>query len=137
MPVFLHIHEFCHKRALLVAIGVETLATIEHADVSLFHILVTIVGESVENVVQQSLLVCLVPMNLPKRYRIGSIALELSLVDIDANADNRLSDGLSCQPMLYQDATYLGIPPINVVGPLDAHIANLLAQGICYCQGYR
>ena len=60
--------------------------------------------------------------DLRKRYRIGRIAQELPLVQVDTRARYGAADVCACQVVFNQGAAYLFVFPINVIGPFDADV---------------
>jgi hypothetical protein len=60
--------------------------------------------------------------------------MELSLVDINTHPDDAVLDRLTHQTVLNQYPTDLRVTPIDIVGPFDTHVTNLLPQGVSYCQ---
>ena len=59
------------------------------------------------------------PQQLAQRHGIGSIAVELRLVDVHSATDDATSDAAAAQLILYQDAADLAVAHVDVVGPLD------------------
>ena len=92
-------------------------------------------SESLQNVAQQLLAVRLMLADLPERYRIGCVAVECALVDIQPHADDAVADPLALQPVLYQYASNLSVAPVDVVRPFDAQVTDMSAQ--CLADGQR
>ena len=49
------------------------------------------------------------------------------LIDVQPDADDALCDVFPFQLVLYQDAAYLLVLPIDVVGPLDGEAVGVVA----------
>ena len=94
-------------------------------------------GELLKDGIEQSLAIHLLPYRFLERNRIGSIAEETGLIDIQSDTDNRLTDRISHKSILYQDAAKLTVTDINVIGPLDAGLYLPPLQSPDYSQRYR
>ena len=60
--------------------------------------------------------------------------MKLTLIDVQSDTDDAVFDGIALQLVLNENAGNLGITPVNVVGPLDANIADVLPQRLAECQ---
>lgn len=60
---------------------------------------------------------------LAEGYRVGGIAHEDPLVDIQTNADDAVLDGDTLQAILDEHATEFAIADIDIIGPLDGRLS--------------
>lgn len=130
MTIVLHIYQLSHEGAILVNIRMIALTTVEQREILAADILTQIAVHTLKDVVKQLLAVCLVAMNLPKRHRVGGRTHETLLVDIHSHTDDAVAYLLTLQSVLNQYASNLAITPIDIIGPFDAQVADMLAQRI-------
>ena len=57
--------------------------------------------------------------NLSQRYRVGRIAVELSLIDINADTEDAALDAPGIDRRLYQRTTDFPVVPIHIVRPFQ------------------
>ena len=111
-----------------------TLATVERKMIESRHIHIigttqkfVVSAESLNHLLQHLFPIHLMPQNLSQRYRVGRIAVELSLIDINADAEDAALDALRVDDGLYQRATDLLVMPVHIVRPFQR---NAICIGI-------
>ena len=73
--------------------------------------------------------------NLSQRYRVRRIAVELSLVDINADAEDAALDALGVDGSFYQRATDFLVIPVHIVRPFQRNAIRIGIQ--CILHGER
>ena len=58
--------------------------------------------------------------------------MELFLIDVQPDADDGLDDVSPFQFVLYQDAAYFLVFPVDVIRPFDGEAVGVVLQGIDY-----
>ena len=72
------------------------------------------------------------PQNLSQRYRVGRIAVELCLIDINADAEDAALDALRVDDGLYQRATNLLVMPVHIVRPFQRNAVRIGIKSILH-----
>ena len=86
-------------------------------------------GKCVAYLGEQCLAVGLLPENMAERYGVGCIAGETMLVDVEPHADDAAGNGATLDVVFDEDAAELVVVVVDVVGPLDAYVVGIVAEG--------
>ena len=70
--------------------------------------------------------------NLSQRYRVGRIAVELSLIDINADTEDAALDALGVDDRLYQRATNLLVIPVHIIRPFQRNAARIGIKSVLH-----
>ena len=116
-----------------------TLATVERKMIESRHIHIigttqkfVVSAESLNHLLQHLFPIHLMPQNLSQRYRVGRIAVELSLIDINADAEDAALDALGVDDGLYQRATDLLVMPVHIVRPFQRNAIRIGIKSILH-----
>ena len=116
-----------------------TLATVERKMIEsrYIHIIGTtqkfvVSAESLNHLLQHLFPIHLMPQNLSQRYRVGRIAVELSLIDINADAEDTALDALRVDDGLYQRATDLLVMPVHIVRPFQRNAVRIGIKSVLH-----
>ena len=64
------------------------------------------------------------------RHRVGGVGTELTLVDVDARPGHGVAYMVAEKGMLYEDAAYLAVAAIDVVGPFHHRLHAAPGKGV-------
>ena len=99
MTIVLYLYESTLELTVLILIPMVTLTTVERKMIETRHIHIVgttqkfvVSAESLNHLLQHLFPIHLMPQNLSQRYRVGRIAVELSLIDINADAEDAALD---------------------------------------------
>ena len=139
MTIVLHLYESTLELTVLILIPMVTLATVERKMIEsrYIHIIGTtqkfvVSAESLNHLLQHLFPIHLMPQNLSQRYRVGRIAVELSLIDINADAEDAALDALRVDDGLYQRATDLLVMPVHIVRPFQRNAIRIGIKSILH-----
>ena len=139
MTIVLHLYESTLKLTVLILIPMVTLATVERKMIESRHIHIigttqkfVVSAESLNHLLQHLFPIHLMPQNLSQRYRVGRIAVELSLIDINADAKDAALDALRVDDGLYQRATDLLVMPVHIVRPFQRNAIRIGIKSILH-----
>ena len=121
--------------AVRIAVGVKPFSSVEMLQIEqpdslrcpleIFFQLVIPSDDAVQNLFQQLLTVNVCTYDLFERHRIGGIGEELFLIHVQANPDDALVEVFPLYLVLYQDAGYFLVFPVDVVRPFDAEAGGM------------
>ena len=137
MTVILDLHHRRLKLTVFVTILEIAVTTKEIRSVKRHNLLVVAIAKveqialkDLHNLLQQGLAVSLLAKDLIQRHRIGRVAVELLLIDINAGADDTVADMSLRQAVLNDGSTDLLVVPIDIVRPLDGDAFGVLRQHV-------
>ena len=85
-----------------------------------------------QHTVEHNVHVGVAPRYLAQRHRIGRIAAEHPLVDIDARTEYAVLHEPAAYRCLYESAAYLAVVPIHIVGPFQRHSSGNRVESILH-----
>ena len=89
-------------------------------------------AESLNHLLQHLFPIHLMPQNLSQRYRIGRIAVELCLIDINADTEDAALDALRVDDGLYQRATDFLVIPVHIIWPFQRNAVRIGIKSILH-----
>ena len=139
MTIVLHLNESTLELTVLILIPMVTLATVERKMIESRHIHIigttqkfVVFAESLNHLLQHLFPIHLMPQNLSQRYRVGRIAVELSLIDINADAEDTALDALGVDDGLYQRATDFLVMPVHIVRPFQRNAVRIGIKSVLH-----
>ena len=91
-------------------------------------------AESIDKLVENRLDVVGMTRNLEQRNGVGSIAHESCLVDVESYAHDGAGKSGAAQYIFDEDAGYLLVLPVDVVGPFDGEACGIAAEQVGHGQ---
>ena len=89
-------------------------------------------AESINHLLQHLFPIHLMTQNLSQRYRVGRIAVELRLVDINTDTEDTALDALGVDGSLDQRATDFLVIPVHIVRPFQRNAIRIGIQRILH-----
>ena len=139
MTIVLHLYEGALELTVLILIPVIALATVERKMIDARHIHIVgttqkfvVFAESLNHLLQHLFPIHLMPQNLSQRYRVGRIAVELSLIDINADTEDAALDALGVDGSLYQRATDLLVIPVHIIRPFQRNAVRIGIKSVLH-----